>query len=323
MRHVTGAVLTGLGAFLVVLAVMARFYLPGEVIKFPLNDYTITTLSGQNFSYFSPSAVYEVTGAKVRAVSTTQGDVTAGSSSVAVWNDITGVFDVTNASPPGTPITYSTERLAFNRRTGELVNCCGAEIGTKRVHFSGLGYLFPIGTQQKTYEVYNTTLLKPVPFQYTGTTTVGGLTVYKFVNHISDQQFGTVSLPGSIVHMSQSTVRLPEVLTATTTDFVDPGTGAPVKTIESQTISLNNPTTGATALVILSGTLSSTPKSDAAAVATAKMYNTEINWVQEYGPLLGAGVGIVLLVIGILLLNARPVEYVYEDEGDEAITAGA
>jgi hypothetical protein len=323
MRRVTGAVLTGLGAFLVVLAAMARFYLPGQVIKFPLDDYTITTLTGQNFSYFSPSAVYEVTGAKVQAVSTTQGDVAAGSSSVAVWNDITGVFDITNSKPPGTAITYYTERLAFNRRTGELVNCCGAEVGTKRVHFSGLGYLFPLGTQKKTYEVYNTTLLRPVPFRYAGTATVDGLTVYRFVGHISNQQFGTVSLPGSIVNMRQANVTLPEELTATTTDFVDPGTGAPVKTIESQTVSLKNPTTGATALVVLSGTLTSTPHSDAAAVATVSSDDTAIYWVQDIGPLIGVLLGIVLLVVGVLLLNARPVEYVYEDEGDEAVAAGA
>lgn len=323
MRRVTGAVLTGLGAFLIVLAVMARFYLPGQVIKFPLNDYTITTLTGNNVSYFDAGALFEVTGAKVLARSTTQGDVVAGNSSTAVWGNITGVFDVTNASPPSSPISYSTERLAFNRRTGQLINCCGAEVNTKRPHLSGLGFVFPLGVQKKTYDVYDTTLLKPEPFRYAGTATIDGLGVYKFVEHVSNQQFSTIKIPGFLVHMkSQPNVTLPEVLTATVTDFVDPGTGAPVATIEYQDRYLENPVTGASALTLFKGTLTSTPSSDAAGVKTAKSNDTEILWVQDIGPLIGVLLGIVLLVIGILLMNDRRGDYQWEDEGDQAVTAG-
>lgn len=323
MRRVTGAVLTGLGAFLIVLAVMARFYLPGQVIKDPLNDYTITTLTGNNVDYFSEAALLPVTGATVHAVSTTQGDVAAGNSSTAVWNNVLGVFDVTHAPPPGTAISYSTERLAFNRRTGELVNCCGAELGTKKVKFSGLGFVFPIGTQKQTYEVYNTTLQKPEPFKYTGTATVDGLSVYKFTESFSDQQYGTISVPGSLVGMpSQSSVTLPEDLTARTTDFVEPKTGVPVKVIEYQDQFLSNPTTNASALVLFKGTLTSTSKSNAAGVATARSNDTEITWVEDLGPLIGVILGLVLLVVGILMMNSRPREYEYEDEGDKAVPAG-
>jgi len=177
MRRVLGVVLTGLGAFFLVVALLFRFYMPGQVIKFPLNEYTVSTLSGTNVSYFSSKTGAEVTGATVRAVSTTQGDVAAGSSSTAVWNDITGVFDITHSSSPGSPISYATERLAFDRRTGLLVNCCGAEIGTKRPKMSGQGFVWPIGTQQQTYHIFDTTLLKPEPVTFTGTGTVDGMNV--------------------------------------------------------------------------------------------------------------------------------------------------
>ena len=79
MRRVLGVVFTGLGAFLLVLALLFRFYLPGQVIKFPLNEYSVSSLTGTDASYFSSQTATEVTGAKVRAVSTTQGDVAAGS----------------------------------------------------------------------------------------------------------------------------------------------------------------------------------------------------------------------------------------------------
>ena len=46
MRRVLGVTLTGLGAFLLVLAAMCRFYLPGQVVKFPLNEYSVSSLSG-------------------------------------------------------------------------------------------------------------------------------------------------------------------------------------------------------------------------------------------------------------------------------------
>ncbi len=314
MRRVLGVVLTGLGAFFLVVALLFRFYMPGQVIKFPLNEYTVSTLAGTNVSYFSSQTGAEVTGATVRAVSTVQGDVRAGSSSTAVWNDVVGVFDITHSSSPGSPISYSTERLAFNRRTGLLVNCCGAEIGTKRPKMSGQGFVWPIGTQQKTYQIFDTTLMKPEPVTFTGTSTVDGMNVDIFAEYIDNQQLGTVSLPGSFVGIDQPTVALPEYLSAVNTYYVDPGTGSPVKVVQSENESLTNPSTGGTALTLLRGTLTTTPQSIAAAVNTARSSDTEISWVQDIGPLIGILLGLVLLVLGIVLLVTQDRElYEYED----------
>lgn len=314
MRRVLGVVLTGLGAFFLVVALLFRFYMPGQVIKFPLNEYSVSSLTGTNTSYFSSQTGAEVTGATVRAASTVQGDVAAGSSSTAVWNDIVGVFDITHSSSPGSPISYSTERLAFNRRTGLLVNCCGAAIGTKREKMSGQGFVWPIGTQQKTYQIFDTTLMKPEPVTFTGTSTVDGMNVDIFAEYINNQKLGTVSLPGSFVGIDQPTVALPEYLSAVNTYYVDPGTGSPVKVVQSENESLTNPSTGGTALTLLRGTLTTTPQSIAAAVNTARSSDTEISWVQDIGPLIGILLGLVLLVLGILLLVTRDRElYEYED----------
>jgi Porin PorA len=320
MRRVLGVVLTGLGAFLLVLALMSRLVLPGQVIKFPLNEYSVSRLSGTNMSYFSAGTVQEVNGATIRAVATTQGDVAAGSSSTAVWNNVTGVFDITSGGSPGTPVSYSTERFAFNRRTGVLENCCGAEIGTAKPKFSGQGYVWPIGVQQKTYEIFDTTLLKPEPAQFTGTTTVDGMSVYIFIEHVNNQKYGSVSLPGSLVNENQATVTLPEYLTATNTFYVDPGTGSPVEESQAQTQTLEIPSTGATALVLFKGTLTTTPQSVAAAVHTASSSDTEISWVQHIGPLIALLLGIVVLVLGILLLVGSEQEPEYEDY-DEPVGA--
>jgi hypothetical protein len=319
MRRNVGVTLTGLGAFLLVLALMSHFFLPGQVIKFPLDEYSVTTLTGTNMTYFSESSVSEVNGATVRAVATTQGNVSAGTGSTAVWVTNTGVFDTTHGGNPGVPISYSTETLAFDRRTGVLENCCGAEIGTARPHFSGQGYVWPIGVQKKTYQVFDTTLLKPEPAVYSGTQTIDGLQTYIFVEHISHQQFGTVSVPGSLVNMSQSEVTLPEIMTATTTYYVDPGTGSPVKEIENESETLANPSSGATLLTLLGGTLTTTPQSIQSDVNTASSSDTEISIVQTIGPLVAGLVAIVLLVFGLLLLvNSNDGdEYEYEDDDEE------
>ena len=325
MRRVLGVVLTGLGAFLLVLALLSRFYLPGQVIKFPLNEYSVSSLTGKNASYFSDQTGTEVTGATIRAISTVQGDVAAGSSSTAVWNDNTGVFDITKSTSPGTPISYSTERLAFDRRSGLVVNCCGAEIGTKRPKMSGQGFVWPIGTQQKTYQIFDTTLLKPEPVSFTGTSTVDGMNVDIFAEYINNQKVGAVRLPGSLAGIAgQPMVTLPEYLSAVNTYYVDPGTGSPVKVIESENDSLTNPSTGATALTLLHGTLTTTPQSIAAAVKTARSSDTEISWVQNIGPLIGVLLGLVLLVLGgTLILRQDDDLYGYEEEEEEEVAAGA
>ena len=323
MRRILGAVFTGLGAFFLVLAILFRFLVPGQVIKFPLNEYTVTRLTGTNASYFSQQTGTEVTGASVRAVSTTQGDVAAGSSSTAVWNNITGVFDVSSGGSPGAPISYSSERLAFDRRTGVLVNCCGAAVGTKRVHMSGQSYVWPIGTQKKTYQIFDTTLLKPEPARFTGTSTVNGMSVDIFAEHVSDQKIGTITLPGSLVGMpSQPEVTLPEYVTLTNTYYVDPGTGSPLKIVEAQTETLQNPSTGATALGLFHATLTTTPQSIAAAVHKAKTSDTEIAWVQDIGPLIGLLLGLLLIVLGIVML-VRDDVYEYSEEEEAEVPAQA
>jgi Porin PorA len=324
MRRQVGITLTGLGAFLLVLALMGRFVVPGQVIKFPINEYTVSRLVGHNMTYLSDTTGKEVTGATVRAVSTTQGDVSAGTSSTAVWNNVTGVFDITTSANPGAPVSYSTERLAFDRRTGVLENCCGAELGTKHYNFSGQGYVWPIGTQKQTYQIYDTTLHKTEPANYTGSTTVDGLAVYIFVEHVTNLQIGSVNLPGSLVGQSAATVTLPEYLTETNTYYVDPGTGSPVKVSQQQSQTLQNPD-GSTALVLYSGTLVSTPPTVQAAVNTASSSDTEISWVQDIGPLIALLLGVFLLVFGLLLLlgdGRTAYEYEeYDDAGSEPATA--
>src|SRR5215470_12817563 len=170
MRRVLGTTLTGLGAFFLVLALLLRFVLPGQVIKFQLNEYVVTTLDGQGVSYFSQGEGKVISGVNAKITSTIWGDVAAGTSSTAVWNEFTAVQDATNSAP----IQYIAQRSAFDRRSGLIVDCCGSYVNITSVrttsgHQSGLAYAWPIGTQPVTYEVFDAILGRPEPFRYAGT----------------------------------------------------------------------------------------------------------------------------------------------------------
>jgi hypothetical protein len=318
MRRVLGLTFTGLGAFFFALALLLRFYLPGQVIKFPLNQYLVTTLVGHDVSYFSQKQVSEMAGVTARATSTIEGDVAAGSGSVAVWDDFVAVEDVTNNEP----IQYVSQRSAFDRHTGETVNCCGDVVRISNLpshagNQSGLAYAWPIGTKKQTYQVFDATLARPEPFRYEGTATIDGVSTDKFAEQVTNQQFAWQTLPGSLLGFSdQPTVTLPEFITETKTFWVDPATGEPVDVTESQTLTLKN-ITGATKLVLFNGDLAATPQSISGAVGAVNSAHLKIEFIEDIGPLVCVLLGVLLLVLGITVTINHPDLEEYEYESDE------
>ena len=203
MRRVVWSVLTGLGVFFIVLAILSKFLIPGMALKFPLNEYSKTTLQAVNASYFSPKFVTEESGVTLQVTSTTKGDVAAAksidSSRVAVWQSYSATWDLTNHTPVDIPAQGNT--LAFDRKTGVLVPWSGNTVAGSHVDVTGneQGSLFPLGTKKQDYQVFDTTLKKPVTFHFTGTATTNGISTYVFKATLPATQTGTQSLPGSLV----------------------------------------------------------------------------------------------------------------------------
>jgi len=302
MRRIIGLTLAGLGAFLLVAALLARTYVAGQFVKFPLNTYVKTTLIGRDVSYFSPKLVRPVSGATMQVTDTVKGDGAAGNSATAVWDEFTYLYDRTNH----VVFSYTTRRAAFDRRTGVLVDCCGANIGgNAAVRQTGLsGYVWPFGTQKQTYDVFDTTLLRPMPFRYTGTGTVHGISVYRFVEHVLPTQSGTQQVPGSLVGSSQNLVTLPEYYAATNTYLVDPRTGGVLDSTSNSKQYLRNTVSGKD-LMLFNGDLVMTPASVNTAVGLDATGRTELTWFEVIGPLIGVLVGLVALVAGIVLIRMR------------------
>ncbi len=325
MRRVSWSVLTGLGVFFIVLAILSKFFVPGQAIKFPLNEYSTTTLQADNASYFSQKSVTEESGVTLQATSTTKGDVAAaksvGSNSVAVWQNYTAIEDISNHQPVSTPADGNT--LAFDRKTGVLVPWSGNTVGGKHVDVTGQeqGSLFPLNTQKKSYQVFDTTLLKPVTFNFTGTATTNGVSTYVFTATIPSTQTGTQSLPGSLVGLTASEVTLPEFYSAKETYFVDPVTGVPLAVEQNvqQTLQDN---TGTTRLVLLSADFKTTPASVAANVKTDNGGTTKITVLNVIIPIVTGLIGLILLVLGLVLSRGRPEDDQYEDD-DETVRVPA
>ena len=299
MRRVIGLTLTGAGTFLIVCAVLLPTWVSSQVIKFPLNEFETATLAASNASYFSPSSLTEKTGVSLEATYTIKGDGAAGNSSTAVWDEYSYAYDLTNRQP----VQQMTRRFAFDRRTALLVMCCGANVnGDSSIDQRGyLGYVFPIGTQKQTYDVFDTTLNRPEPFVYSGTTDVHGIGAYEFVENVAPVQVGTQTLPGSLVGLSAASVTLPEYYQIHLIYYVDPATGALIDVNEHQTTSLRNPATGAQALLLFDADLIATPATVTNVVALDTSGRNKLNLIETILPLVLGIVGAVALVTGILL----------------------
>jgi hypothetical protein len=316
MRRVVWSVLAGLGVFFIVVAIMARFFIPGQAVKFPLNEFDKTTTQADNASYFSPKFVTEESGVTLLSVNTQKGDVAAAksmgkSSSVAVWQSYTSIEDVTHHQPVSIPA--KPDVFAFDRKTGALVPWSGNTAGGKPVNVSGQGPLFPLNTHKHNYQVFDTTLLKPVTYHYTGTSTTGGVGTYVFDATVPSSQIGTEQLPGSLIGMTAAEVTLPEFYSAKYIFYVDPKTGVPLSVNETvQEVLKDN--AGTTRLVLLSADFKSTPGSIAALVKTDNKNRNEINLLTLIIPIAAGLLGLILLIVGLVLSRTRPEDEEYEDD---------
>jgi hypothetical protein len=212
----------------------------------------------------------------------------------------------------------SSRTFAFDRRTAQLIDCCGANVGgDSSVEQTGtVGYVFPIGTQKQTYDVFDTNLNKPMPFTYAGTAPVNGIEAYRFVENVSPTQNGTQVLPGSLVGMTQASVILPQYYQMNLTYWIDPDTGALLNATENEKLTLRNPQ-GAQALLLLDANLAMTPTSVNGLVALDNSQRSKMSLVTTILPLVTGIAGVILLIVGVLL-SRRPRK---EVEGGASVTS--
>jgi Porin PorA len=291
-------VLLGVGAFLVVVAALLRFYAAPQLIAAPNDVYETDTLVSPHASYFDEGALVTWHDVRLTYTLTIRGDQRASSGKIAVWDSFASLAD-----PKLHNVINSVyQRSAFNRRTGQMVQCCGASVNdSTQIKQQGIGLFWPIGTKKQTYTVFDNNSMKSWPAHYVGEVKDTGVVTYEFTQHVpatvSDVMTGVPTSLLGIKGPSRNVVAN-RYYTADNTFWVDPRTGVLVDE-EVKAQSYLTATNGQGRLNAVSLDLRMTPGSRHSLADQANKNAQSITMISVLGPLALGVLGIILLVLAL------------------------
>jgi hypothetical protein len=222
-----------------------------------------------------------------------------------IWN----VYQATDRADTDEPINRSESHIALDNVSGAAVPWSGecyvdvkvtdttSDQGCSpgNIHYSGQLYLFPFGTQKKTYQYFDGTLEKALPMQYRGEEKYNGVPAYRFEQDVPTQDLPsdppTVSaLLGFLAPQAKTGTMTYQ---ATRTLWVEPETGAIVGYREQQHRELVPDVGGPVTLI------DATFQYDD---ATAKAIKDQAVQGRTLILLLGRWIPLALLVLGLIAL---------------------
>lgn len=245
MSSKLGTVALFLGAFLLVLGAMSKFYMYDRLAVVPLNQDTTSlsqTAPGADAEYLDVAAGLKIANGPLKNVKIVRGDIDASKKAskelgkdIAVWNiyDATDTADFDFASGE-TALSATDDTVAFDRHTGEAVSWKGTQSTgdgetIKPGDFKGLYFKFPFDAQKKTYQYWDGTLRKATPAKYVGESKIKGLKVYQYRQTIQPIKTGTIDVPGDLVGSDEATVTADRIYSSVTNYNVEPVTGVVIK----------------------------------------------------------------------------------------------
>ncbi len=326
-----GIVALFLGAFLLAVAALSKFYMYDRLAVVPQNNETTSisaTKAGADAEYLDVAAGPAVVTGPLKSTRVVIGDVEASKKAskeldrdLAVWDTFSCTdkpdFDCGSGK---TPLSGTTDTVAFDRNTGEAVTWSGTsnESGGVKVRgvFKGQYFKFPFDTQKKTYQFWDSTLRKATPAKYVGEGKVKGLKVYKFEQVIEPTKTGTLAVPGSLVGDPRPTVVTERFYSNTRTFSVEPVTGVIIVGGESQDGYLE--LKGERKLTTTKAVLGYTDQNTRDTVEEYKSKATLLKAVKDTVPLGGGIVGVLLILGGALAVWSKR-----ENGGDTAGTRRA
>jgi hypothetical protein len=308
-----GTVALFLGAFVLALALLSRFYMYDRLAVVPLNNVSTSTSStgaGDDAEYLNAAAGLTITDGPLKNTKVVTGDVEASKKAskelgrdVAVWS----IYDCTAApafdcGSGETALSATRDIVAFDRHTGQTVAWSGNEIQTdgettKAAPFKGLYFKFPFGAEKKTYQFWDGTLRKATPAVYVGEGKVKGMKVYKYRQTIEPVVTGPIDVPGSLVGSSEATVTADQVYSSVSDYSVDPVTGV---VLVGQTAQDNYLEVGGERKVTTTkATLRYTDKNISDTVDEYKSKAMLLTAVKTWVPIGGGIVGVVLIAAAL------------------------
>ena len=318
-----GLILAGLGAFLVTVALLSRFYAYGQLAVVPLDQDTTSVSEGPDATIFDIASQREIN-VDLESVRTVVGDVEASEAAseelgrdIAIWETaVVNDEDPTGVGEDNPPRSASHDRVAFDRHTGETVICCDTYTSTSAddrgveikdtTGFEGLYFKFPFQTEQKTYQFWDGSLGEAPDIEFQEVESIEGLEVYRFEQQIPATTVATINAPASIFGIDEEgDVALDRVYSNTRTLWIEPETGVIIRGQEDQlTVAEYDGEQVATLTDVVIGY---NPETISDNVDTYSALSTQLKVIRIWVPLVGGIVGLLLLVVGLVLLaRSRP-----------------
>jgi hypothetical protein len=293
--RVFARVLLGLGAFLLVVGILALTYAPGMVKKTPLDVDTTTDYAGQAAKLDPTTGAFDMKPAY--AIRHTMADSKKSSSDTVIMvENACAVFDTggakvcVNGNDPDL-ITASTDCFAEDRVTALAVD--DKNLPSTCVPHEGLVNKFPFDVEKKTYPFWDGDVGNAVDIDYVGTKNLFGLDTYEF-------QYTVKDVPINIADDDPATPAddtIKGTYDNTVTVYVDPKTGSIVKSGQHQQQFLDDGTPAADV------TLTQTDASVKDFVDDAKAADLQLTVLLTVVPIVGIVGGILCLVGGFILIR--------------------
>jgi DUF3068 family protein len=259
MRRFAGAVLFGLGLLCVVAAAALAWLIVPGLRQYPfdlkppdvvVNAPNATFVSARLLPDGTPKVGVEhgtlrnTTGIKpdFKAAADLTGSL---ADKTLIWN----VYQATDWVEQNVPINRAEGRIALDRKSGAAVGWKGQCYNDVKIDkpdasvcepgniaYAGQLYLFPFGTEKKTYQYFDGTLEKALPMQYRGTEKVAGLNTYVFQQTVprQDLDVDAETMAGLIGAVAPGAKSATMDYQAARTLWVEPMTGAIVAYREEQ-----------------------------------------------------------------------------------------
>jgi hypothetical protein len=239
--------LIAVGAFLIVLAPMLKWYAYPRLAVAPVNQVSTTYLEAKDATIFDAGTLTEITTDLDIRVKTV-GDANAPKEypGSVTYVNTTLTSDSAGTMSADGKVRGEVERMTFDARTGEATpNVDGDFISdtegdqTAVVH-EGLVAKFPFETEKKTYDFWEASLKQAFPIEYRGTSEFQGLEVYEFHQTLEPTKTGTMDVPLSLLGLEgDETVTADQMYGVDRTLFVEPNTGVIIQRIEKVSSTLD------------------------------------------------------------------------------------
>ena len=245
MRRILGLIALVLGAFALLLGVLAKPVIYDSLAKIEPDQGSVSSSRGEGMSALQVSSEGAKPLQNVTLVSTRS---VVGIPGVATDNNAFWQTTVESKVEDGPVLTYSDEGVSFDRTTALSTNCCGdyiavgdvdapEDVATREpIQHDGLFFKFPFDTQKKDYPYWDGSVGRAVTAGYSGEEKIEGVTAYKFVMVVGPEEVSvSEGLPGALFGTDEP-VDAARIYENTRTLWIEPNTGVILKGLEEQNV---------------------------------------------------------------------------------------